>query len=131
MDEARSTPAISARGWRHGPSWGVVALVLLALGVATVMVGFDASLYAEYGGRGGNEHAFSCTPQEDGSCISPTLLEQQAAREPRLMLKLNSVGSDVMTAGLLLFVVGLISVGAALDARRRRRGRSDARALAP
>lgn len=130
MDEARSTPAITTRRWGHGPSWGVFALVLLALGVAALVVGFDAAWYAEFGGRGGPEQAFSCAPQDDPPCFSPTLLEQQAAREPELMSKLNSVGSELMMAGLLLFVAGLVSVGAAFDARRRRRGGSDPGAFA-
>ena len=124
-----ATPAITTRRWRDGPSWGAFALVLLALGVAALVAGFDATWYAEYGGRGGPEQAFSCTPQEDGSCFSPALLEQQAAREPELMSKLNSVGGEVMIAGLLLLVAGLVSVGVALDARRRRRGGSDAGAF--
>jgi hypothetical protein len=108
----------------------VFALVLLALGVAALIAGFDAALYAEIGGREGPERAFSCTPQDDGSCFSPALLEQQAAREPKLMSKLNSVGSEVMSVGLLLFVAGLVSVGPALNARRRRRKGSDPGALA-
>ena len=129
MDEP-TTPAITTRRWRAGPSWGVFALVLLALGVAALVAGIDAALYAEIGGREGPERAFSCTPQEDGSCFSPALLEQQAAREQKLMSKLNSVGSAVMSAGLLLFVAGLVSVGAALNARRRRREGSKAGAFA-
>jgi hypothetical protein len=130
MDQA-TTPAVSKRGWGHGPSWGAVALVLLALGVAAVVAGFDAALYAEIGGREGPERAYSCTPQEDGSCFDPTLIERQAAREPKLMSKLNSVGGAVMSVGLLLFVAGLVSVGPALNARRRRREGSKAGAFAP
>jgi hypothetical protein len=129
MDEP--TTPVTTRRWRDGPSWGVFALVLLALGVAALIAGFDAALYAEIGGREGPQRAFSCTPQEDGSCFSPALTEQQAAREPKLMSKLNSVGSAVMSVGLLLFVAGLVSVGPALNARRRRRGGSDPGALAP
>jgi len=130
MDQA-TTPVVSKRGWGHGPSWGAVALVLLALGVAAVVAGFDAALYAEIGGREGPERAYSCTPQEDGSCFDPTLIERQAAREPKLMSKLNSVGGELGFAGLLLFVAGLLSVGPAVVARRRRRGGFDARAFAP
>lgn len=130
MDRA-TTPVVNTRSWRHGPSWGAVALVLLALGVAEVVAGFDASLYAEIGGREAPERAYSCTPQEDGSCVDPTLIERQAAREPKLMSKLRSVGGVLASAGLLLFVAGLASVGTAVVARRRRRGGSDARAFAP
>jgi hypothetical protein len=132
MDPA-TTPVATKRGWGHGPSWGAVALVLLALGVAAVVAGFDAALYAEIGGREGPERAYSCTPQEDGSCVDPTLIERQAAREPKLMSKLNSIGGELGFAGLLLFVAGLLSVGPAVVARRRRRRRRgfDARAFAP
>jgi hypothetical protein len=101
--------------------------------VAAVVAGFDATLYAEIGGREGPERAYSCTPQEDGSCVDPTLIERQAAREPKLMSKLNSIGGELGFAGLLLFVAGLLSVGPAVVARRRRRRRRgfDARAFAP
>ena len=130
MDQA-ITPVVNKRSWGHGPSWGAVALVLLALGVAAVVAGFDAALYAEIGGREGPERAYSCTPQEDGSCFDPTLIERQAAREPKLMSKLRSVGGVLGFAALLLFVAGLLSVGPAVVARRRRRGGLDARAFAP
>jgi hypothetical protein len=86
------------------------------------VTGFDMAFYAEFGGPEGPEQAYSCTPQEDGSCISPTLIERQASREPKLMSKLRSVGSGLASAGLLLFVAGLASVGAAVVVRRRRRG---------
>jgi len=128
MDPA-TTPVPPERRWGHGPSWGAVALVLLALGVAALMAGFDSAFYAEYGGREGPERAISCTPQEDGSCFSPTLIERQAAREPKLMSKLTSISRGLGSAGLLLFVAGLASVGAAVVARRRRRGWSDARTM--
>jgi len=130
MDRA-TTPVPTERMWGHGPSWGAVALVLVTLGVAAIVGGFDAALYAEIGGREGSEQSFSCTPQEDGSCFSPTLIERQAAREPKLMSKLRSVGDVLGLAGLLLFVAGLASIGPAVLARRRRRGGSDARALGP
>jgi hypothetical protein len=130
MDDA-TTPVATKRGWGHGPSWGAVALVLVALGVAAVVAGFDAALYAEIGGREGSEQSFSCTPQEDGSCFSPMLIERQAAREPKLMSKLRSISSELGLAGLLLFVAGLLSVGPAVVARRRRRGGPDARVLVP
>jgi hypothetical protein len=130
MDQA-TTPVVNKRSWGHGPSWGAVALVLVALGVAGLVTGFDMAFYAEFGGREGPEQAYSCTPQEDESCISPTLIERQAAREPKLMSKLRSVGSGLASAGLLLFVAGLASVGAAVVVRRRRRGGSDAVAFVP
>jgi hypothetical protein len=38
-------------GWRHGPSWGAVVLVLVVLGLTTVMLGFGTSLYVETGAR--------------------------------------------------------------------------------
>ena len=129
MDRA-TTPVATKRGWGHGPSWEAVALALLVLGVAAVVAGFDAALYAEIGGREGSEQSFSCTPQEDGSCFSPTLIERQAAREPKLMSKLNSVGNVLGFAGLLMFVAGLLSVGPAVTAHRRRRGGSE-RAFGP
>jgi len=47
------------------------------------------------------------------------------------MSKLRSVGSGLASAGLLLFVAGLASVGAAVVVRRRRRGGSDAVAFVP
>ena len=124
MDPA-TTPVAAKRGWGHGPSWGAVALVLLTLAVAAVVAGFDAALYAEIGGREGPERAYSCTPQEDGSCVDPTLIERQAAREPKLMSKLTSISSELGLAGLLLFVAGLASIGPATLARRRRRAGSD------
>jgi hypothetical protein len=130
MDRA-TAPVATERRWGHGPSWGAVALVLLALGVAAFVAGFDSALYAEIGGREGPEWAYSCTPQEDGSCFDPTLIERQAAREPKLMSKLRSVGGELASVGLLLFVAGLASVGTALVVRRRRRGESDVRAFAP
>ena len=121
MDEA-TTPVVTNRRWGDGPSWGVVALVLVALGVAAFVAGFDASLYAEIGGREGSERPNPCIPQEVGSCVSPTLIEQQAAREPKLMSKLRSVGGELAFAALLLSVAGIASLGAAVIARRRRRG---------
>jgi hypothetical protein len=121
MDKV-TTPVVIKRSWGHGPSWGAVALVLVALGVAALVIGFDVTFYAEFGGREGPEQAFSCTPQEDGSCISPTLIERQAAREPQLMSKLRSVGGVLGFAGLLLFVAGLASVAVVVDRRRRRGG---------
>jgi len=130
MDQA-ITPVVNKRSWGHGPSWGAVALVLVALGVAALVTGFDVTLYAEFGGREGPEQAYSCTPQEDGSCISPTLIERQAAREPKLMSKLRSVGGVLGLAALLLFVAGLASVGTAVVVRRRRRAGSDAVAFVP
>ena len=130
MDE-ETTPVVNQRSWGHGPSWGAVALVLVALGVAALVTGFDVTFYAEFGGREGPEQAFSCTPQEDGSCVSPTLIERQAAREPKLMSKLRSVGGVLGFAGLLLFVAGLASVGAAVVVRRRRGAGSDAVAFVP
>ena len=125
MDRA-TTRVPTERGWGHGPSWGAVALVLLTLAVAAVVAGFDAALYAEIGGREGPERAYSCTPQEDGSCVDPTLIERQAAREPKLMSKLTSISSELGLAGLLLFVAGLASIGPATLARRRRRAGSTA-----
>jgi len=130
MDRA-NTPVPTKRRWGHGPSWGAVALVLLALSVAALVAGFDAAWYAEYGGREGRERPIPCIPQEDGSCAGPTLIEQQAAREPKLMSKLTSVSGELGSAALLLFVAGLASVGLAVVARRRRREGSDARPFAP
>ena len=128
----RTTTSVATKqGWGQGPSWGAVALVLLTRGVAAVVAGFDAALYAEIGGREGSEQSFSCTPQEDGSCFSPTLIERQAAREPKLMSKLTSISSEKGLAGLLLFVAGLASIGPAVVARHRRRAASEARASAP
>jgi len=66
MDQA-TTPVVNKRSWGHGPSWGAVALVLVTLGVAGLVTGFDMAFYAEFGGREGPEQAYSCTPQEDGS----------------------------------------------------------------
>ena len=126
-----TTPVVNKQSWGHGPSWGAVALVLVALGVAALVIGFDMTFYAEFGGREGPEQAYSCTPQEDGSCISPTLIERQAAREPKLMSKLRSVGGVLGFAALLLFVAGLASIGMVVVARRRRRGGSDAVAFVP
>ena len=119
MDRS-TTPVPSERRWGHGPSWGAVALVLLALGVTALVAGFDSAFYAEFGGREGPERAFSCTPQEDGSCVDLTLIERQAAREPKLMSKLRSVGGELASVGLLLFVAGLASVRVAVVVRRRR-----------
>lgn len=47
----RTARAETKGGWRHGPSWGVVILTLLVLGVMTISLGFDLALYAEYGAR--------------------------------------------------------------------------------
>jgi heme A synthase len=102
---------------------GVVAVVLLALAVGAIVAGFDAALYAEYGGRPeGPERPFPCTPQEDGSCVDPTQIERQAQREPRLAAKLNSVGALMGLIGLILLVAGLVCVGAWIRARRRLHG---------
>ena len=69
---------------------GTVALVALLLGIGAIVLGFDAALYAEYGGREGTEESISCDPQPDGSCSG--LLERQAEREPRLVAKMNELG---------------------------------------
>jgi len=47
----RSARTATKSGWRHGPSWGAVVLALLVLGLVTVSLGFDSSLYAEIGAR--------------------------------------------------------------------------------
>jgi hypothetical protein len=118
MRERGPDQTIDRKSWRHGPSWRSVALVLIIIGVAAIVAGFDASFYAEYGGRTGSERAITCTPREDGTCSNPALIERQAEREPRLMSKLAAVGNEVALAGLILLVTGLVAVGAAIGSRR-------------
>lgn len=120
MQESRPDRTVTEMGWRHGPSWRSVALVMILLGVAAAVAGFDASFYAEYGGRQGPERAYTCTPQEDGTCSDPALIQRQAEREPKLMSKLTSVGGELVLAGVALVVLGLLAVGAAIGAGRRR-----------
>jgi hypothetical protein len=120
MGETRSDRPVSETRWRHGPSWRSVALVMIVLGMAAAVAGFDASFYAEYGGRQGPERAYTCTPQEDGTCSDPALIERRAEREPKLMSKLSSVGGELVLAGVALVVLGLLAVGAAIGAARRR-----------
>jgi hypothetical protein len=124
MRERGSDQTVDRRSWRHGPSWRSVALVLIVIGVAAIVAGFDASFYAEYGGRTGSERAITCTPREDGPCSNPALIERQAEREPRLMSKLDSVGSEVALAGVILLVIGLVAVGAAIGSTRALRSQS-------
>jgi hypothetical protein len=47
----RSARTATKSGWRHGPPWGAVVLALLVLGLVTVSIAFDSSLYAEIGAR--------------------------------------------------------------------------------
>jgi hypothetical protein len=49
--EMRLTRKETRSGWRHGPSWGAVVLVLVVLGLTTIMLGFGTSLYVETGAR--------------------------------------------------------------------------------
>ena len=126
MRERGPDQTIDRRSWRYGPSWRSVALVLIILGMAAIVAGFDAGFYAEYGGRTGSERAITCIPREDGTCSNPALIEQQAEREPRLMSKLAAVGSEVALAGVILLVTGFLAVGAAIGSRRAIRSQAAA-----
>jgi hypothetical protein len=126
MAEGGPDQTIERRSWRHGPSWRSVALVLIIIGMAAIVAGFDAGFYAEYGGRTGSERAVPCTPREDGTCSNPALIERQAEREPRLMSKLAAVGNEVALTGVILVVTGLIAVGAAIGSKRAIRSQAAA-----
>jgi hypothetical protein len=80
-----------------GPSWGTVSLIALLLGIGAIVLGFDASFYSEYGGRG-PDRAIRCDPQPDGSCTNEELIQRRAEREPKLMAKLNEVGGRLVWA---------------------------------
>jgi hypothetical protein len=115
-------------GWRHGPSWLSVTFALIVLGIAGVVSGFDAAIYAEYGGREGSERAYHCTTLEDDRCVDPTTVEHAVAREPKLMSKLASVGDRQLLVGLGLVFAGVGIVGAAIAGRlivARRHHRED------
>jgi len=124
MRERGSDRTVDRRNWRHGPSWRSVALVLIIIGVTAIVAGFDASFYAEYGGRPETERAFTCTPREDGTCSNPALIERQAAREPKIMSKLSSVGGEVALAGVVLLVSGFVAGVAAIGSRRSLRSQT-------
>ena len=99
------------RPGRRGPSWRAVAGALVVIGIAALVLGFDASFYAEYGGREETERAIPCIPQPDGTCRSEEMTERQARREPKLMAKLDQVGGRLVMVGVVSLLGAIVLFG--------------------